>query len=348
MSPEQRPGGPTMEDVARRAKVSTATVSRALGGHASVAPATRERILGIAEELAYVVSPEASSLARRSTRRVAVVVPQLDTWFYSSVLAAIEREARSADVDLLIYQISSPEERQRFFRDLPARRKVDGVILTSFPLPPDEAARLELMGVRVVVAGGRLLDHPHVCVDDEAVGFEATGHLLGLGHRRIAMIGTSGTETAWWSVDTERRNGYLRALAEAGVEADDALVRRGPFSAEYAARAMADLLALPDPPTAVFAYSDELAFGAIRHLQDAGLRVPEDISVVGVDDHPLAALFDLTTVAQAVPTQGRLAGRLVLDLIADAPVDSEQIEVPAELVVRGSTGPVPVGSKKSR
>jgi LacI family repressor for deo operon, udp, cdd, tsx, nupC, and nupG len=332
---------PTMAEVARRAGVSIATVSRALRGQSGVGAATRERILAIAEELAYVVSPEASSLSRRSTGRVAVVVPKVDSWFYSSMLAAIEAEVRAADVDLLVYQVEGRAERGRFFRELPARRKVDAVILTAFPVPADEAERLHLMGVHVVIAGGRLLDHPHVRVDDDVAGATATRHLLALGHRRIAMLGTDDAEGLWWSIDAERFAGYRRALGEAGIELDPDLVPRGEFGAASGMQEMATLLELADPPTAVFAYSDEMAIGALSHLARAGIDVPGQISVIGVDDHPLASIFDLSTINQSVRLQGQLAGRMALDLISGRPIPSREVVVPLELVERGSTGPVP-------
>ncbi len=155
-----------MADVARRAGVSIATVSRALRDVPGVSDATRLRIRAIADELSYVVSPEASGLARRETGRVAVVVPRIDIWFYATMLASIERVLRAADLDVLVYQVDGEDERVRFFEQLPARRKVDAAVLIALPLREREVDRLDLLGVEVVVAGGRLRDHPRVEVDD--------------------------------------------------------------------------------------------------------------------------------------------------------------------------------------
>src|SRR5690242_1727861 len=174
-----------MSDVAQRAGVSVATVSRALRGLPGVGEATRTRILEIADELAYVISPEASRLSGGPTRRVGVVVPATDMWFYGQMLAAIERRLRAADLDVLIYQVKDVAVRQRFFQQLPTRRKVDVVILIALPLPASEADRLDHLGVEVIVAGGRVRDFPHVEVDDQAIAQTAVAHLVELGHERI-------------------------------------------------------------------------------------------------------------------------------------------------------------------
>ena len=151
-----------MADVARRAGVSTATVSRALRDVPGVSDRTRARIKQIADELSYVISPEASRLSRGGTGRIAVVVPKIDLWFYATMLSSIETVLCDAEMDVLIYQVDGREQRARFFQQLPARRKVDAVVLTALPVLRDEVERLDLMGVQVVVAGGRLRDYPHV------------------------------------------------------------------------------------------------------------------------------------------------------------------------------------------
>lgn len=327
-----------MADVAQRAGVSTATVSRALRDVPGVSDRTRERIKQIADELAYVISPDASRLSRGGTGRIAVVVPKIHLWFYASMLSSIDDVLADAQMDVLVYQVDGLDQRRRFFQQLPARRKVDAVVLIALPLLQDEAERLDLMGVQVVVAGGRLRDHPHVQVDDHEIALRAVGHLIELGHRRIAMIRIGDTGTHW-SPDAERTRGYHDALAEHGIEPDPAHLVTVDFSSSAGAEGMAALLALPEPPTAVFAYSDEIAIGALRCLQQAGVRVPEEMSVVGVDGHPLAELFDLTTVDQSVRAQGRLAGQMTVDLVQGRTSESRQVVVPSRLVVRGTTAP---------
>ena len=328
-----------MADVARRAGVSTATVSRALRDLPGVSTRTRDRVTAIAEELSYVISPEASRLARGGTGRVAVVVPKLDVWFYSTMLAHIEHALYAANLDVLVYQVDGIAQRTRFFHELPARRKVDAVVLIAMPVLASEEERLDLLGVHVVVAGGRLRDYPHVQVDDHGAAFTAVDHLITLGHRRIGMVRTSDTTGAAWSSDVERTRGYRDALAAAGIPCREDYVVTRPLGVRAGADAVDLLLGLDEPPTAVFAYSDEIAIAVLHRLTQRGLSAPDDLSVVGVDGHPLGELFGLTTVTQSVPTQGRLAGDMVLALVRGEEVDDTRVVVPSELLVRTSTAP---------
>ena len=329
-----------MADVARRAGVSTGTVSRALRDLPGVGDDTRELIKATARELHYVVSPEASRLSRGSTGRVAVVVPRIHVWFYAAMVSALERTFRDHGIDVLVYQVDGEQQRLRFFRELPARRKVDAVVLVALPVLTDEAERLDIMGAEVVVAGGRIRDYPHVAVDDHAIAVTAMEHLLGLGHTRIAMIRTSDSEGAYWSADAERTRGYQDALEAAGLAADPAYMVVEPYAVEAGALAMRRLLALETPPTAVFAYSDELAIAALRELQVGGVDVPGQVSVIGVDGHPTAQLFGITTVDQDVEQQGVLAARLVLQTL-DGGVGEPVGRVPFRLEARATTGPAP-------
>ena len=204
------------------------------------------------------------------TGRVAIVLPQLDAWFYGAMLASMAPVLRDAELDMLVYEVDGEEQRTRFLRELPARRKADAVILTALPMTQAEVERLDLIGVRVVVVGGEVREFPHVQVDDFEVGRIAVQHLVDLGHRRIAMIRTSDTDGTTWSSDLLRVRAWRETLAAAGLEAPDELLASEPYGVDAGARAMARLLALPEPPTAVFAYSDELAFAAVAHLRDPG------------------------------------------------------------------------------
>lgn len=331
-----------MADVARQAGVSTATVSRALRDRPGVSEPTRVRIKKLASDLAYVISPEASRLSGGVTGRVAVVVPSINLWFFASMLAGIEGVLRDADLDVLIYHVEGAEDRRLFFERLPARRKVDAVIVIALPVPEQEAKRLDLMGVQVVVAGGTMRDYPHVRIDDFEVAHQAIHHLAQLGHRRIAMIRTEDPEGAVWAADLSRSEGYMEALKGFGITPSKELMVTVPWGIDGGARAMDRLLSLREPPTAVFAYSDEVAMGALRSLRRAHIPVPERMSIVGVDDHPMAELNDLTTVRQPVVRQGEMAGQLVLDLLHGRAPAERQVTVPTHLVVRGSTAPPPV------
>lgn len=326
-----------MADVARRAGVSVATVSRAMRGLPGVGEETRARILEIAQELAYVISPEASRLSGGLTGRVGVVVPRTASWFYGEMLAAIEQKLRAADLDVLLYQVSDPAVRRRFFLDLPTRRKVDGVVLIALPLPQDEVERLDLIGVEVVVAGGRVRDFPHVEVDDRAIARDAVAHLAELGHERIALIRSTIYGDEHWAPDTLRQEGYLQGLEAAGIAVRDEYIVSVPFTPHDGATGAAALLALPEPPTAILCFSDEIAFGALQGARAAGARVPEDVSIIGIDDHPLAEAMGLTTIRQDVTAQGERAAEMILARLQHLPV-ADVVE-PHQLVRRSTTAP---------
>jgi LacI family transcriptional regulator, repressor for deo operon, udp, cdd, tsx, nupC, and nupG len=327
-----------MVDIARIAGVSLATASRALSSAPGVAAATRERVLAVAAELSYVVSPEASRLSGGSTRRVAVVVPHVSRWFFGAMIEALESVLREADLDVLLYTVGSAADSHTFFERLPARRKVDAVVVLAFPVTEAERRRLDLMGVTIVAAGGQSAAYPYVSIDDEVAGRQAMDHLIFLGHRRIAMIAASDPEESRWPAVRFRSNAYYSALRDAGIAPDPSLAMTVDWGGLQGADAMGELLGLREPPTAVFAHSDEIALGAMRTLRRAGIRVPEDMSVIGIDDHPLAELTDLTTVSQPVHQQGVLAGRLVLALLQGDEVE-QAVTVPTRLVVRRSTAP---------
>lgn len=320
-----------LADVARMAGVSPATASRALSDRPHVAASTRARVWEAAAKLEYVVSPEASRLAGGSTGRVAVLVTDLSRWPCGAVLDGLASPLREAGLDLLLYPIGTAPARREFFDELPARRKVDAVVLLECAVDDGERARLERLGVGIVAAGGRAGSHPSVRLDDHAAARQAVDHLVHLGHRRIGMIVRTGDD------EPARRAGYREALGEAGLPAEEDLVVAAGWGPEAGVAAMGALLGR-SAPTAVFAHSDELALGAVHTVRRAGLRVPDDVSVIGVDGHPLAALTDLSTVAHPAGEQGETAGRMVVAGLRGEPPGGP-VMLPTRLVIRGSTAP---------
>ena len=332
----------TLADIARMAGVGVGTASRALSNAKNVAPATRARVLRVAEEHHYVVSPEASRLARGNTGRVALVVPHLSRWFFGSVVEGLDTVLRGADLDVLLYHVGDAQDRHDFFERLPARRKVDAVVVVGFQVEDAERERLETLGVHIVAAGGQSAAYPSVHIDDHAASHQAVDHLIHLGHERIGMLEALDPDQP--HLTSTRSPAYYEALADAGIPVDPSLVVTAPWGGEHGAASMGALLGLRKPPTAVFAHSDEVALGAIRTLRRAGLQPGADVAVVGIDDHPLAELCDLTTVRQRPEEQGTLAAKLLLRLLDAEQHGGEQdgeesITVPTELVVRGSTAP---------
>ncbi|MEJ5944795.1 LacI family DNA-binding transcriptional regulator [Pseudokineococcus basanitobsidens] len=327
-----------MADIARQAGVSIASVSRALSGAPGVSPETRKHIRSLAHDLGYTVSPDAARLARGTSGRVAVVTPNLSHWFYSAMLDGIVTALHEVETDVLLYEVKHERERTRFFAELPARRQVDALVLIALPISDEERQRLDKMEVAVVMAGGVLGDHPHVRVDDVAIADQAASHLLVAGHERIGLIGSGGTWVLPYAAPAGREQGYRRAMDRWGVPVREDLVVRPVWGTGGGAEGMAQLLCLRRPPTAVVAFSDEVAFGALLTLRRAGVGVPERISVVGIDDHELAEAFDLTTVRQPVTEQGVRAGELVRQVLTGREPEESQVELPCRLVLRGTTG----------
>ncbi|MFI6762990.1 LacI family DNA-binding transcriptional regulator [Micromonospora sp. NPDC050417] len=332
-----------IDDVARLARVSTATVSRALRGLPTVSEATRARVLAAAEQLGYTASPSASRLAGGRTGTIAVVVPQITRWFFGTVVDAAEETLREAGYDLLLYNLGDQESnRRQLFHATNLQKRADALMLVSTPLSKAELAtiaQLRLPGV-TVSSGAAVPGWPSVRIDDVGAARTATAHLLSLGHRRIAHLAGDASAELSFTTHIDRRLGYQQALLAAGQTPDPRLEAEAQFTVDGGSQATLDLLGRGEPPTAIFAACDEMAMGAMSTLRSAGLRVPQDVSVIGLDDHDLAAAVGLTTVAQPAAAHGRLAAGLLLDPLAGRPrATSASIVLPTQLVVRESTGP---------
>ena len=332
---------PGIDEVAVLAGVSTATVSRTLSGKGSVSPKTRERVQAAAATLGYVVSSNASSLATGRTKNVGLVVPFLNRWFFSSVIEGAESALLSHGYDLTLYNLSGGgDERRSVFEHFLLRKRVDAVIAISLELTTDEVSRLLAMNKPIVGIGGPLPGVRTLSVDDVKVARLATEHLTALGHRRIAHIGGNSETDYDFHLPTNRRVGYEAALKSAGVTPDPALFREADFTLESGYAAAKQLLGMPrNRPTAVFAASDEMAIGTMLAARDMGLRVPDDVSVNGIDDHQLAAFFGLTTIAQFPAIQGRKAVEILMDQLHPGGADAGSLNTPLdfELIVRQST-----------
>jgi LacI family repressor for deo operon, udp, cdd, tsx, nupC, and nupG len=326
----------SIEDVAKLAGVSIATVSRSLRGLPDVATATRDRVLSAAQELDYVASPFAARLASGRSSTLGVVVPFVNRWFFSEVLGSVESVLSRGNFDLLLHNLGDSDGRARFFSILPMRKRVDAVLVVSLALTQDEVAALKTLQLPVGVLG---VKHPgmfSVRIDDVAAARTAVQHLLSLGHSRIALIGGDTDDPMRFTPPHHRGTGYRQALRAQGVEPDPSLEVLGYFTVEGGEAAMQQLLAHPNRPTAVFAESDEMAYGAIRAIRRSGLKVPQDIAVIGFDDHATADLLDLSTVRQPVGQQGAILAQELLDCLAGTGEPSDLV-LETELVVRGST-----------
>ena len=328
----------SIKDIARTASVSSSTVSRALRNSPLVNPETGDKIRRIAEREGYRPSAAARSLVTRRTHTIGVVVTNISDPFVAGVVSGIEDKAEASGYSVFLANSNAePDREKRVVRSFEERR-VDGIIVTSSRVGALHVPMLSQMEVPIVLLNNQ---HPSeaaysVMIDNEGGSFAAASHLAGLGHKRIGYIGDRNGHQS----DTERLAGYRRALESAGLAFYPEFVQRGDGAPEGAREALARLLTLEVPPTAVFCYNDMSAIGAMHQARAAGLRVPDDLSLVGFDDLYITQYLNppLTTVRQPMTEMGRLAAQTLLRLLAKEKTD-QTFKIPGELVVRESTAP---------
>jgi LacI family transcriptional regulator len=330
----------TMADVAAHAGVGVATVSRVLNGRANVRPQTREKVLAAMEALSYRPSLTARNLSLRRTHVIGVVVP-----FFTSP-SAVERVRGVATVlarspyDLMLFDIESEERREHAFQLFDRGDRSDGLLMISLIPPDNEVERLRASRLPCVLVDATHPALPSVVIDDVRGGEIATSHLIELGHRRIGFLGDKPPDPFRFASSRDRTRGYEHALARAGIELRPEYVREGTQSHHLARSIAIDLLRLPQRPTAIFAASDTQALGVLEAARILGIRVPEDLSVVGFDDIEVAAHLGLTTVRQPLFESGRRGTELLLQMLGGAAQqlgDEHTEQLSVELVVRSTT-----------
>src|SRR5665647_2435145 len=315
----------------RRRSTLGSTRARALGARASNVYSSTSKPCA-----RRVRSAPSMTLAKNHLLIHGLISPWINRWFFANVIEGAERTLRAHGFDVLLYTFDAraPSARARVDPSV-LRRRVDGILVVGLPLAREEIDALVHLGYPLVCIGWGGYGQVTVRLDDRATAIDATRHLIGLGHTRIAHITGAPDDVAPWSPPVERSAGWRAALVEAGVVVDPALEVYGHFDVEGGRAATLELLA---DVTAVFAASDEMAMGAILALRASGRRVPEDVSVIGVDGHDLGELVGLTTMAQPANEQGAAAAEIVLDMIGGASPPPELI-YPTVLVERTSTGP---------
>ncbi len=331
-----------IDEVARATGVSTATVSRALRGLPNVSDKTRARVRRAADELGYVASSSASGLASGRTLAMGVVVPSVSRWFYTSVLEGVDAELRAASYDMILFNLGGHRgDRERVFHRSILRKRTDALLAMCLDFTPDERHQLASTGHPTIVVGGPVRGLRSVGIDERGTARMATEHLISLGHRDIAHLGGEDEEGLNRQVPVGRMHGFQDALRDAGIPIRAEWIIPGGFSLPLSRIAMNALLDRPGPrPTAVFAGSDEMAMGVILAAQDHGLRVPQDLSVIGIDNHDYSASFGLTTMAQDPFEQGAFAARLLLDELAGAAPRTRSVKMPVTLIERATTAPL--------
>lgn len=329
----------TIIDVAREANVSYSTVSRVVNNKSYVKPATRERVLQAMDRLGYQANLHARSLAGGRSHVIGLLVHGLVTQYTGEILRGIDDELALAEYELMLYTTHRSKTRERDYVNMMRRGLADGLLLM---LP--EESEVYLDSLRQTGFPHVLIDHdvadpltPSVVCTNQQGATEAVSYLIELGHRRIGFItGTMATNAA-----RDRLAGYTAVLATHNLPFDPALIFEGDFMQDSGYTGTRHLLALPEPPTALFVSSDLMAFGALDAARELGLRVPRDLSIVGFDDIPMAASTrpSLTTVRQPLEEMGRVATRMLLAFIADRTQVPESQVLGTELIVRETTAP---------
>ena len=335
-------GAATIADVARRAGVSTATVSRALAMPGKVAAATRDAILAAVKETSYTPNIAARNLRTNRTRTVLAILPDVTNIFFSRILRGIEHVLAQRGYSLIIADTANdPAKEQRYDEFLNAGGVDGALLLNGRALTAQVQGRLAAVGLCERIPATGL---PHAGTDNRAAAKAMTKYLINLGHLRIGYLRGPARNV----LEHERFNGFADALRESGIGMQPALAQPGDFSIEAGEAAAEYFAMMAKPPDAIFACNDAMAMGVIRGLTAKGLRVPADISVAGFDDIEFAAAYtpSLTTMRQQRAEIGAAATEMLLDMIEGKPLRQLEILLPAELVIRESTAPKPQRSRR--
>src|SRR5712675_1448761 len=346
---ERRPSAVSnIYEVAKRAGVSTATVSRVLSQPDVVTPDTRRKVMLAVEFLDYAPNSAAKNLRTLRTGKLLVTVPDISNPFFSLILQGIEETAQREGYSVLVGDTQHDEAREERYAQMLRRKEADGLIFLGHRLPKEAAALVRAMAPRCapVVNGCEFtprLGIPSVHIDNAKAAAEAMDYLYRLGHRHIGII--TGPLVSPLSRD-RLRGATARAKQQAAER--DFVVMHGDFSIESGAAAAERLLGRRERPTAIFCFNDEMAMGAIETARRRGLRVPLDVSIVGFDDIRFARCVDppLTTIAQPMRAIGEGTVRLLLEILnGDAETAPESVTLPHTLMIRSSTAPAPARAR---
>lgn len=325
----------TIKEVAELAGVSRSTASRALTGNGYVAEAVRLRVRQAASDLGYVVDAMARSLKQQSTRSIGVLVSDLRNEFYANLAAGASRQATRLGYTMILVDHQGIGEDELSAAEAFVAMRVAGVVTT--PVTPDATAFLLRQRIPVVEVDRRFSEGgcDAVVVDNRSAARQAMKHLIGLGHRRVALL----IDEEDWTTGRERREGYADALAAEGVDYDPDLVVPTGWDVTDARAVALDLLASPDRPTAIFAANNVLAEGVWRAAAELGLSIPQDLSLVAFDDVPWMSMVTpgVTAIEQDAAAMGRTAVQTLLDRIADPTAGTRTVVLSAALRQRGST-----------
>lgn len=329
----------TIRDVAQKAGVGVGTVSRVLNGSTAVSPTTRTKVQTAIAELNYTPSPIARRLSLGRTMTIGVIAPFFIRPSYVERLRGVDAALADSEYDFIIYNVETVTRRDACFRDISHKERVDGLLIMTLSPTDEEVNHLKKANIPTVLVDGVHPQISHVMIDDVFGGYQATRYLIELGHHKIGYISDLLQESPFgFRPVADRYQGYRNALADAGIEFRPEYHRQGELSRREASRLALELLTLPDPPTAIFAYSDTQAFGVLRAAQELGLKVPEQLSVIGYDDIEISEFLHLSTIRQHLMASGRRGTEMLLEEIAH-PGPPQEVILPTDLIVRNTTAP---------
>lgn len=324
----------TIYDVAERAQVSIATVSRVLNSPEQVNPQTRERVQVAITELSFVPRAEASARARKSACRIGVLAPFFTYPSFVQRLRGVAEALSGSQFELAIYNIDTASRRDLYLSHLPQTRRLDGLIIMALPFDSRYVEQMQSHGLEAVLIEGAHPQLSSVEIDDTAGGRLVGEFLIANGHRRFGFIGDSQVPDYAIPTSDRRLNGYRQALAAVAISLPDEYVGLALHGLEPAHQAALQMLKRDDRPTAIFAPSDTQAIGVLRAARELGLRIPEDLAIIGFDDIEVASYIGLTTVRQPLNESGRVAVDLLLARLNERDRAAQRVQLPLTLIRR--------------
>ncbi len=327
----------TIHDVAKRAGVGIGTVSSVINSSRAVNEETRKRVMQAIAELDYTPHPAARQLSSGKTFNIGAIIPFFTRPAAVERLRGVMSVIAPSEYDFTLFSVETSAQRKEQLKDVPRRGRVDGLIIFSCPPTLREAQRIAASGIPTVLIDGYHPDLNCIYIDNVAGGYTATKHLISLGHRRIGYLGDPIDDPIGFFVSRDRFQGYRRALDEADIPFNPAYHREGSHSLESGREMALSLLQQPKPPTALFAFSDTIAFGVMEAAKQMGLSIPEDLALIGFDDIELARLYGLSTMRQQLFQTGVMGAEMLLNLINNPDSKQSQVKLSTELVIRHST-----------
>jgi len=329
----------TIHDVAKQAGVGIGTVSSVLNNSRPVRESTRKKVLDAIAELNFVPNQSGRRLSIGKTHVIAVIIPYFTIASQIERLRGVMSVILQTDYDISLFTVENAHQRKAVLKTVPRRGRADGLLIFSLALTTEDITLIKREKIPTVLVESAHPDLPYIQVDDITASREAVSYLITLGHHKIGYIGDFLNDPFGSPFSRNRYTGYCEALQAANIPINPAYHRQGPNGRTEGKRMAHEMLIAPDPPTAIFAFSDETALGVLEAARDLNLDVPGDLSVIGYDDIELAHFARLTTINQKLFQSGVQGVELLLDAINDYKPTRTSLNLPTELVIRETTAP---------